>query len=157
MRALVQRWGHTGFGLATSPAWALPMAVWAGGADLSGTGEGPWIAFRVGVAALVLWLALMAWASRVPLPRRARRLEPRQMSGTERGAWLGFAAAFTVAVGWLNAAATVDWRLLAEPLRRGRPGAWLLVATLAAVLALAFAGGWASWRRARREWLSRRV
>ncbi len=157
MRSLVRRWGHAGFGLASSLVWALPMAVWAGGADLSGTGEAPWIALRVGLAALVVWIILVAWAARVPLERRPRRLELGQMTRPERRAWMAFAAAAIVVTGWLNGAATVDWGLLRQPLRSGRPAPWLLVAALAVVLVAALAVALTAWRRARREWIGRRA
>jgi hypothetical protein len=157
VRDLVQRWGHSGFGLATALVWALPMAFWAGGADLSGTGEAPWIALRIGLVALAAWLLLVGWASRVSVPTRPRRLDVRQMGRDERLAWLGFAGAFTVAVGWLNGAATVDWSLLGGPLARGSAGAWALLTGLALVLAAALVAGTLAWRRARAGWLSRRA
>ena len=47
MSGLVQRWGRTGFALAASVIWLLPMAAWAGSVDLY-PGPRPWIAFGIG-------------------------------------------------------------------------------------------------------------
>lgn len=156
LRQVVDRWGHFRFGLTTAVIWALPLAAWAGGADLSGTGDAPWIALRIGLVALAAWVVLVAWASRIHVQRRPRRLDVHAMTRTERLSWLLFAGAATVVVGWLNAAATVDWTLLARPLREGRSTAWGFVAAAAAVLVAALTAALGSWLAARREWLSRR-
>jgi hypothetical protein len=142
MTQLVQRWGRTGFALAASVLWLLPMAAWAGSVDIVG-GTGPWIAFAVGVVMLGLWVGLVVWSRRVPVPDRPRRFDVAAMSGSERRWLLGCVACGLVVIGWLNGAATVDWSLL-----RGGPAAVAFVVALLVVLLAALAGAVYCWRRA---------
>ena len=142
MTALVQRWGRTGFALAASVIWLLPMAAWAGSVDIVG-GPGPWIAFAIGLVMLAAWVGLVAWSRRVPVIERPRRFDVAAMSGGERRWLLGCVACGLVAIGWLNGAATVDWGLL-----RGGPATVVFVLVLALVLLAALAGAVYCWRRA---------
>jgi hypothetical protein len=142
MTALVERWGRTGFALAASVIWLLPMAAWAGSVDLY-PGPRPWIAFGIGVVMLALWVALVVWSRGVPVQPRAHRFDVAAMKGDERRWLLACAACGLVIVGWLNGAATVDWSLL-----RGSASTTVFVAALLAVLLAAVAGAVFSWRRA---------
>jgi hypothetical protein len=142
MTALVERWGRTGFALAGSVIWLLPMAAWAGSVDLY-PGPRPWIAFGVGVVMLALWVALVVWARRVPVPPRPHRFDVTAMKGDERRWLLACAACGLVIVAWLNGAATVDWSLL-----RRSAGTTVFVAVLVVVMLAAVAGTAFSWRRA---------
>ncbi|TMF85007.1 MAG: hypothetical protein E6I08_14720 [Chloroflexi bacterium] len=142
MSGLVQRWGRTGFALAASVIWLLPMAAWAGSVDLY-PGPRPWIAFGIGVVLLLVWAGLLVWARRVPVPERPHRFDLAAMSSAERRWWLAFMACGLVVVGWLNGAATVDWSLL-----HWSGAAAAFVAALLLVLAAALAGAVYSWRRA---------
>ena len=135
MTALVQRWGRTGFALAASVIWLLPLAAWAGSVDLY-PGPRPWIAFGIGMVLLGVWI-------RLPLPERPHRFDLSAMSSAERRWWLAFVACGLAIVGWLNGAATVDWSLL-PPNAAGA----LFVAALLLVLIAALAGAVLSWRRA---------
>jgi hypothetical protein len=51
MKNLVDRFGRTGFAAITSVIWLLPMAAWAGSADLSPIDKtaAPAIALTIGV------------------------------------------------------------------------------------------------------------
>src|SRR5437764_10522582 len=142
MSGLVQRWGRTGFALAASVIWLLPMAAWAGSVDLY-PGPRPWIAFGIGVVLLAVWVALIAWSRGVSVPPRPHRFDVTDMKGDERRWLLACAACGLVIVGWLNGAATVDWSLLPW---NGAAAAF--VAALLLVLAAALAGAVYSWRRA---------
>jgi len=142
MTALVERWGRTGFALAAAVIWLLPMAAWAGSVDLY-PGPRPWIAFGVGVVMLAVWVALVVWSRRVPVPPRPHRFDVAAMRGDERRWLLAFAACGLVIVGWINGAATVDWSLL-----HWSAGTAAFVAVLTAVLLAALAGAVFSWRRA---------
>src|SRR5438270_13417007 len=142
MTALVTRWGRTGFALAASVIWLLPMAAWAGSVDLY-PGPRPWIAFGIGVVLLAAWVALIAWSRGVPVPPRPHRFDVTAMKGDERRWLLACAACGLVIVGWLNGAATVDWSLL-----RWNPGTGVFVGALLVVLLAAAAGAAFSWRRA---------
>jgi len=142
MTALVERWGRTGFALAAAVIWLLPMAAWAGSVDLY-PGPRPWIAFGVGVVMLAVWVALVVWSRRLPVPSRPHRFDVAAMRGDERRWLLAFAACGLVIVGWLNGAATVDWSLL-----HWSAGTAAFVAVLTAVLLAAVAGAVFSWRRA---------
>jgi len=145
---LVERWGRTGFALASSLVWALPMAAWAGSVDLS-PGPGPWIAFGAGLVLLAAWLVcLLSWLGRIPVSPRPRRFDLGAMSGPER-LWNALLAGFgIVLIGWLNGAATVDWGILIASLRAGRAGSVWLAIGLATLLAIAALGTALSWRRA---------
>ncbi|HEX6512539.1 MAG TPA: hypothetical protein VF157_09595, partial [Chloroflexota bacterium] len=90
-----------------------------------------------------VWVALLVWARRVPVPPRPHRFDVGQMSGTERRWLLACVACGLVVIGWLNGAATVDWSLL-----RWSAGSVVFVAALLIVLAAALAGTLFSWRRA---------
>ena len=142
MSGLVQRWGRTGFALAASVIWLLPMAAWAGSVDLVG-GVRPWVAFGIGVVMLAAWVVLVAWSRRVPVADRPRRFDVGAMNGSERRWLLGCVGCGLVAIGWLNGAATVDWSLL-----HWSGAAAAFVAALLLVLAAALAGAVYSWRRA---------
>ncbi|HET7420197.1 MAG TPA: hypothetical protein VFL27_07435 [Candidatus Dormibacteraeota bacterium] len=150
MNGLVDRFGKTGFALLASLIWALPMAAWAGSADLSPIDQTayPKVALAVGLAMLVVWLVLVSRLRGITTTPRAHRFELTQMSGGEKR-WTFAAAAFgTGLIAWLNAAATVDWTPLVDAVRQGKPGPSLLAAGLAA-FALAMVIGVAfSWRRA---------
>jgi hypothetical protein len=142
MTGLVQRWGRTGFALAASVIWLLPMAAWAGSVDLVG-GVRPWVAFGIGVVMLAAWAGLVAWSRRVPVADRPHRFDVHAMNASERRWLLGCVGCGLVVIGWLNGAATVDWSLL-----RGGPGAAAFVGVLLAVLLAAVAGAAYCWRRA---------
>src|SRR6266481_773127 len=62
MNRLVDRFGRTGFAALTSLIWALPMAAWAGSADLSPIDQTayPWIALAIGLVMLAVWIALLS-------------------------------------------------------------------------------------------------
>ncbi|HEX6547636.1 MAG TPA: hypothetical protein VF134_02715 [Candidatus Dormibacteraeota bacterium] len=152
MSALVRRWGRTGFALASSLLWALPAAYWAGSVDLVG-GPGPWIGLAVAGVMLVVWVGLLAVAARVPVPPRPRRLALAEMSGRERRWVLAAAAVLVLLIGELNAAATVDWSLIGGA-GRAREVAFLLGAL--AVVAVTVAALLECWRRADREFRTRR-
>jgi hypothetical protein len=150
VKQLVDRFGRTGFAAITSLIWALPMAAWAGSADLSPVDKtaAPWIALAIGIAMLVVWLVLLTRLGSIPVTQRQRRFELGQMSTSER-AWLLVLAAFGIGlVAWLNAAATVDWGPFFTALGSGRAGALLFGAALGVFLILMVAGIWFSWRKA---------
>jgi len=142
MGALVSRWGRTGFALAASVLWLLPMSAWAGTVDLY-PGPRPWAAFGVGLAMLAVWALLVAWSRRVRVEPRAHRFDVGRMGTAERGWLAGCAGCAVVVVGWLNGAATVDWSLL-----RWGPATALFLAALAALLLAAIGGAVLCWRRA---------
>jgi hypothetical protein len=150
MTRLVDRFGRTGAAALTSLIWALPMAAWAGSADLTpiDTTAYPKIALAIGLVMLVIWLVLLTRLSRVRVAPRQRRLDLGQMSPSERRWTLALAVFATGLIAWLNAAATVDWAPLGAALGAGKPGPLLLAAGLAAFLAAMLAGIWLSWRRA---------
>ena len=111
MNGMVDRFGRTGFAALCSLIWALPMAAWAGSADLSPIDKTayPWIALGIGLVMLVVWIVLLTRLARIPVSTRQRRFDIGQMSSPER-IWILAAAAFaTGLIAWLNAAATVDW------------------------------------------------
>src|SRR6266581_6664460 len=74
---LVDRFGRTGFAAITSLIWALPMAAWAGTADLSPIDKTatPWIALSVGIVMLLVWLVLVASLGRIHVTPRQRRFD----------------------------------------------------------------------------------
>src|SRR2546423_2904967 len=142
MTALVMRWGRSGFALASSVIWLLPMAAGAGSVDLY-PGPRPWIAFGIGVVLLAVWGALIAWSRGVAVPSRPHRFDVTAMKGDERKWLLACAACGLVIVGWLNGAATVDWSLL-----RSNTATAAFVTGLVLILLAAVAGAVFSWRRA---------
>jgi hypothetical protein len=149
MNNLVDRLGRAGFAALTSLAWALPMAAWAGSADLSPVDKTayPWIALTVGIVMLVAWLVLLTRISRVRVTPRRRRFDLAAMSSEERRWALACFIFACGAVAWLNAAATVDWAPLASAAASGKPAPALLAAALAAFLVAMLAGAAVSWRR----------
>lgn len=146
MERLVERWGRTGFALAASLVWALPMAAWAGSVDLA-PGPGPWVAFAIGLVLLVGWFFLLVKLGQVPVSARPRRFDIAAMSSAERRWNLALAAFGIGLIGWLNGALTVDWEILTPSLRAGRAGSVLLALGLATFLVGMVAGVVVSWRR----------
>src|SRR5204862_5611685 len=59
-------------------SWALPMAAWAGSADLSPIDKTayPWVALAIGLVMLVVWIVLLTrlGAVSVTLDRKSTRL-----------------------------------------------------------------------------------
>jgi len=149
MRGLVERFGRTGFAAITSVIWLLPMAAWAGSADLSPIDKTatPSIAFGIGVVMLVVWLALVASLGRFPVSKRQRRFDIAQMSSAEKR-WTLVCLAFALGlIAWLNGAATVDWGPLGSAIAAGRMGPILLAIGLAVFLVAMVAGVVLTWRR----------
>ena len=70
MNQLVERFGRTGFAALSSLIWALPMAAWAGSADLSPIDKTPypWIALSIGLVMLVVWLVLLSHTTSITSP-----------------------------------------------------------------------------------------
>ncbi len=149
MQSLVDRFGRTGFAALTSLMWALPMAAWAGSADLSPIDKTayPWIALSIGVVMLVAWLALLTRVARVPVTARRRRLDFKQMSRDERRWNIALFVFACGLIAWLNAAATVDWSPLIGAISVGSVGPSVLAADLFAFAFAMAAGLWFSWRR----------
>lgn len=149
MRPLVERFGRTGFAALTSLMWALPMAAWAGSADLSPIDKTayPWIALTIGLVMLVIWLVMLTRVARTQISDRRRRLDIAQMSRAEKRWALACFACVCAAIAWLNAAATVDWSPLASAVTEGKAGPTALAAGLALVLLIVLAGAAVSWRR----------
>ena len=149
MNRLVDRFGKTGFAAITSLIWALPMAAWAGSADLSPIDRTatPSIALGIGVAMLLVWLGLIASLGRIRVPPRQRRFDITQMSPSEKRWTLACAAFATGLIAWLNAAATVDWGPLASAIGAGKVGPILLAAALAIYVLVMAAGIWFSWHK----------
>lgn len=149
MSRLARRFGKTGFAALSSLIWALPMAAWAGSADLSPIDKTayPWIALGVGVAMLAVWLGLLFRLGRITVPAGPHRYELGQMSPAERRWTLALLAFGTGLIAWLNAAATVDWTPLAAGVGSGKPGPIAFAAALLVFLAAMVGGVWLSWRR----------
>ncbi len=149
MNRLVDRFGRTGFAAISSLIWALPMAAWAGSADLSPIDKTatPWIALGIGVVMLAVWLVLVASLRRFPVAPRPRRFDIAQMSPSEKRWTLACAAFATGLIAWLNGAATVGWGPLGSAIGAGKIGPILFAAGLAIFLAAMAAGVWFSWRR----------
>jgi hypothetical protein len=146
---LVERFGRTGFAALTSLIWALPMAAWAGLADLSPIDRTayPWIALSIGLVMLVVWLVLLTRVSRIEVAQRQRRFDIAQMSGSEKR-WTLATFAFAIGlIAWLNAAATVDWTPLTSAVTAGKFGPLLFGAALSAFLVAMVAGIAFSWRK----------
>jgi hypothetical protein len=153
---LRERWGPFGFALGLSLIWALPMAAWAGSVDLE-PGPGPWIAFWIGAALLVVWLVLVLGLARIPVSPRHRRYDVRAMSTSERR-WNAALAVFGIGlIAFLNGAATVDWGVLTPSLQAGRLGAVALSLGLAAFLIVMLFGIALSWRRANSAYRHRKT
>lgn len=151
MNGLVDRFGRTGFALLSSLIWALPMAAWAGSADLSPIDKTiyPWVALSIGLVMLVVWLFLLTRLGKVSVSsNRPHRIDFGKMTGTERRWSLAFAAFVTGLIAWLNAAATVDWAPLVSAVSSGKGGPIVLAILLAAFLVAMLAGIWFSWGRA---------
>ncbi len=147
MRGLVERFGRTGFAAISSVIWLLPMAAWAGSADLSPIDKSatPSIAFGIGVVMLVVWLALVASLGRFPVSARQRRFDIAQMSSGEKR-WTLACLAFALGlVAWLNGAATVDWGPLGSAIAAGKMGPILLAIGLAVFLVAMVAGVVFTW------------
>jgi hypothetical protein len=150
MSRLVDRFGRTGFAALSSLIWALPMAAWAGSADLSPIDKTayPWIALAIGLVMLVVWLVLLSRLGSIPVSPRERRFDIGQMSRPER-VWILAAVAFaTGLIAWLNAAATVDWGPLGSAVGSGKAGPMAFAAILGIFLVAMVAGIWLSWRKA---------
>jgi hypothetical protein len=150
MQGLVDRFGRTGFALLASLIWALPMAAWAGSADLSPIDKTsyPWIALSIGLVMLAVWLVLLTRLGRIPVSPRQHRLDLGRMSSDEKRWSLALAAFVTGLIAWLNGAATVDWGPLGSAIGAGRVGPTLFAVALATFLIAMLAGIWFSWRRA---------
>jgi hypothetical protein len=150
MNAMVDRFGRTGFAALSSLIWAVPLAAWAGSADLSPVDKTayPWIALGIGLVMLAVWIVLLTRLGRIPVSTRQRRFDIGQMSQPER-IWILVAAAFaTGLIAWLNAAATVDWGPLGTAVGAGKAGPTVLAVALAAFLLVMLIGAWFSWRKA---------
>jgi hypothetical protein len=149
MKRLVDRFGRTGFAALSSVIWLLPMAAWAGSADLSPIDKTatPGIALAIGVVMLAVWLVLVASLRRFPVSPRQRRFDLAQMSPAEKR-WTLACIAFALGlIAWLNGAATVDWGPLASAIGAGKIGPILLGLALA-IFVIVMAGGiWFSWRK----------
>jgi hypothetical protein len=151
MNRWVDRFGRTGFAAITSVIWFLPMAAWAGSADLSPIDQTvyPWIALGVGIVMLVVWIVLLTRLGRIPVTPRQRRFDYGQMSTSEKG-WILVLIVFVAGlIAWLNAAATVDWSPMGAALGSGKPGPLLFAAALAAYVIVMVAGIWVSVRKVR--------
>ena len=150
MSGLVDRFGRTGFAALSALIWALPMAAWAGSADLSPIDKTayPWVALGIGLVMLVVWIVLLTRLGRIPVSPRQRRFDIGQMSRPER-IWILAAAAFgTGLIAWLNAAATVDWGPLGAAIGAGKPGPTIFALALAIFLLAMVGGAIFSWRKA---------
>jgi hypothetical protein len=150
MTAMVDRFGRTGFAALASLIWAIPMAAWAGSADLSPIDKTayPWIALAIGLLMLAVWLVLLTRLGRIPVSTRQHRLDLGRMSSGERRWSLALAAFVTGLIAWLNGAATVDWGPLGSAIGAGKVGPTIFATALAAFLLAMVAGIWFSWRKA---------
>ena len=159
MNNLVDRFGRTGFAALSSLIWALPMAAWAGSADLTPIDKTayPSMALAIGLVMLAVWIVLLMRLRRIPVFDRQRRLDIGQMSTGEKRWTLAIIAFATGLIAWLNGAATVDWSPLATAIGAGKIGPTLLAVALAAFLLAMLAGIWISWRKARAAFLQRRT
>jgi hypothetical protein len=149
MKNLVDRFGRIGFAALTSVIWLLPMAAWAGSADLSPIDKTatPAIALTIGVLMLAVWLVLVASLRRFPVSPRQRRFDLAQMSPSEKR-WTLACIAFALGlIAWLNGAATVDWGPLGSAIGAGKFGPILLAVGLAIFVIVMAAGIWFSWRK----------
>jgi hypothetical protein len=158
MTRLVDRLGRTGFAAVASLIWAVPMAAWAGSADLSPIDKTayPWIALAIGVVMLAVWIVLVTRLGAIAVAPRQRRLDVAQMSSPEKRWTLALVAFATGLIAWLNAAATVDPTPLVAAALAGKPGPALLASALAVFAAAMVAGIAVSWTRATRAFRVRR-
>ena len=158
MNRWVDRFGRTGFAAVTSLIWALPMAAWAGSADLSPIDKTayPWIALTIGVVMFAVWIFLLTRIGRIPVAPRQRRLDMAQMSTSEKRWTLALVAFGAGLIALLNGAATVEWGPLARAIRDGKVGPILLAVGLAVYLAVMLSGIWISWRRSGTAFVARR-
>jgi hypothetical protein len=157
MNRLVDRYGRVGVAALTSLMWALPMAAWAGSADLSPIDQTayPWVALSIGIVMLAAWLFLLTRIARVPVTPRPRRFDIAQMSRAEKRWTLATFAFACGAIAWLNAAATVDWSPLVQAVGAGKAGPTVLAAALVLFLLVMLGGAGASWRNATRAYRAR--
>jgi hypothetical protein len=159
MSRMVDRFGRTGFAALSSLIWALPMAAWAGSADLSPIDKTayPWVALAIGLVMLVVWFVLLSRLRTIPVSPRERRFDMAQMSRGER-IWTLAAVAFAAGlIAWLNAAATVDWGPLESAIGSGKAGPIAFAAGLAVYVVVMIAGIWVSWRKATSAYQARRI
>jgi len=149
MNRWVDRFGRTGFAAITSVIWFLPLAAWAGSADLSPIDQTayPWIALGIGIVMLAVWIVLLTRLGRIAVTPRQRRFDYGQMSTSEKGWILVFLAFVSGLIGWLNAAATVDWSPMSTALGSGKAGPLLFAAGLAVYVIVMVAGIWFSVRK----------
>jgi hypothetical protein len=158
MNRLVDRFGRTGFALLASLIWAVPMAAWAGSADLSPIDQTayPKVALAIGLVMLVVWLVLVSRLRHAPVSSaRKHRFDIGQMTKSEQR-WTLATAAFGIGlIAWLNGAATVDWAPLIDALKAGKAGPAILAAALGLFLVAMVAGIAFSWRRATAAYRSR--
>ena len=151
MNGMVDRFGRTGFAALSSVIWAVPMAAWAGSADLSPIDKTayPWIALGIGLVMLVIWIVLLTRLGRIPVSRRDRRFDLSQMSGSEKVWILALLAFLAGLIAFLNGAATVDWGPLGTAIGSGAPGPLLFAAGLAVYVIVMVAGIWLSVAKAK--------
>jgi hypothetical protein len=149
MNRLVDRFGRTGFAALASLIWALPLAAWAGSADLSPIDKTayPWVALAIGLVMLVVWFVILTRLRSISVTPRQRRFDLSQMSASEKRWTLATVVFGTGLIAWLNAAATVDWAPLTSAVANGKPGPTVLAAALAAFLVAMLAGAALSWTR----------
>ena len=157
MTQLVDRFGRTGFAALTSLVWAVPMAAWAGSADLTPIDRTayPGVALGIGLVLLFAWIVMLTQLSKVRVTTRQRRFDLGQMSPSEKRWTLALAAFITGLIAWLNGAATVDWTPLTTAVASGKLGPTLFAVALAGFLCVMVAGIWASWRRETRAFRDR--
>ena len=151
MNRLVDRFGRTGFALLASLIWAIPMAAWAGSADLSPIDQTayPKVALAIGLVMFAVWLVLVSRLSKIkPTTERPHRFELTQMSTREKRWTIATAAFGTGLIAELNGAATVDWTPLTDAVKQGKLGPTLLAAALTAFFIAMVAGIVISWRKA---------
>ncbi|HEY8864461.1 MAG TPA: hypothetical protein VIO37_09860 [Candidatus Dormibacteraeota bacterium] len=158
MNRWVDRYGRTGFAALTSLIWFLPMAAWAGSADLSPIDQTayPWIALGIGVVMFAVWIFLLTRLGRIPVAPRQHRLDLAQMSTSEKRWTLALIAFGAGLIALLNGAATVDWAPLAAAVGSGKVGSILFALGLAVYLIVMMAGIWISWRRSRTAFIERK-
>lgn len=158
MTRLVDRLGRTGFAALTSLLWALPMAAWAGSADLSPIDKTayPWIALGVGLLMLAVWVVLLTRLGAIAVAPRQRRFDISQMSSSEKRWTLAVIVFGTALIAWLNAAATVDPTPLVAAAATGKPGPALLTIGLVVFAVAMVAGILVSWTRETRAFHARR-
>jgi hypothetical protein len=149
MTALVDRFGRTGFAALSSIIWALPMAAWAGSFDLSPIDKTsyPGTALATGIVMFVLWLGIVAWATRVKVTQRPHRFALKQMSPHEKRWSLVTFVFLCGVIAWLNGAATVDWTPLISAMALGKPGPIALTIALVVFLLAMVAGIVWGWRK----------